>query len=220
MLSPEGWRHALQLWDDMHRLKPNEADKREMMEAIGRNSVFLDWEKQPDKREKYFAGMLFIRRQREFHADVNRLHQTTEQKTDARRLKSLEGVIKLLGKHYSSVHFARTVARMRDRRGLTSEQAVSRIQGFEETARDLLLCSDEVARETIPKGKVLPIDDEETRLTIALLESVGIKVGATRVGRVTKFIAETWTYTNPGEKILSGEGVKRRILAVRKSQNK
>jgi hypothetical protein len=218
MLSSEGRRYALALWGDMHRLEPNETDKREMTAAIGRNPIFLGLS--PDQRERYLAGMLFIRHRREFHADVNRLHQTTEQNADARQLRSLQPVLKVLAKGYDSVHLARAVARMRDRGGLTSEEAVSRVQVLEETARDLLLCSVEAGNEPIPKGDVLLIDDEETQLTIELLESTGVKVGATRNSRVVNLMAETWTYTNPGKKKLSGEGVKRRVQALRILQEK
>jgi hypothetical protein len=218
MLSPEQRRHALAVWDDMHRLAPNEDDKREMMAAVGQNYVFLRLN--PDQRERYFVGMLFIRRRREFHADVNRGHETTEQRADARKLKLLERVLEVLAKGGKSVHLGRTFGRMRDRLGLTDEEAFSRLRVFEETGRDLISCSDEVAKKTIPKGKYLAIDDEETQLTIELLESVDVKIGATRNSRVVKFIAETWTYTNPGKKELSGEGVKRRIQALRNLQKK
>jgi hypothetical protein len=218
MLSPEQRRYFLALWGDMHRLEPNEDDKRAMMAAVGQNPVFLRLS--PDQMERYFAGMLFIRRRREFHADVNRGHETTEQRADARKLKLLERVLEVLAKGGESVHLGRTFGRMRDRLQLTDEETFSMLLVFEESARLLISCSDEVAKTTIPKGKYLTIDDEETRLTIELLESVGVKVGATHNSRAVKFIAKTWTYTNPGKKELSGEGVKRRIQALRNLQKK
>jgi hypothetical protein len=159
-------------------LEPTEGDIREMREALGGDEIFL----KVAEDKKLFAGMLEIKRIVELYDDVAELSETTKRTAYARKLQArLEGVIEILNQGEGSAHLLQAMARMRDMRGLTSDEVVQRVANLEIDVRNLLRGS----KQARPRKKDLPPPTRppkalaEVERMVALLESLGVEVGVT-----------------------------------------
>jgi hypothetical protein len=120
------------------RLEPTEADIREMREALDGDELFL----KIAEDQKLFEGMLKIKWVMELYDDVAELSETTKRTAYARKLQTrLEGVIEILNQDEGGAHLLQAMARMRDMRGLTSNEVVKRVADLQIDLRDLLRAS-------------------------------------------------------------------------------
>jgi hypothetical protein len=159
-------------------LEPTEGDIREMREALDGDEIFL----KVAEDKKLFAGMLEIKRIMELYDDVAELSETTKRTAYARKLQArLDGVLEILNQGEGSAHLLQAMARMRDMRGLTSNEVAQRVADLEIDVRDLLRGS----KQARPRKKDLPPPTRppkalaEVERMVELLQSLGVEVGVT-----------------------------------------
>jgi hypothetical protein len=187
---------------DSH-LEPTEADIREMKEALDGDELFL---KIADD-QKLFEGMLKIKLVMELYDDVAELSETTKRTAYAGKLQTrLEGVIEILNQDEGGAHLLQAMARMRDMRGLTSNEVVKRVADLQIDLRDLLRAS----KQARPRKKDLPPPTRppkalaEVEMMVELLKSLGVGVGVTggeEGGPATRLMIRIHGYVSGGEVI-------------------
>jgi hypothetical protein len=197
-------------------LEPTERDIREMREALDGDEIFL----KIAEDKKLFAGMLEIKRIVDLYDDVAELSETTKRTAYARKLQArLEGVIEILNQDEGGAHLIQAMARMRDMRGLASNEVVKRVANLQIDLRDLLRAS----KQARPRKKDLPPPTRppkalaEVERMVELLESLGVEVGVTggeEGGPATRLMIRIHAYVSRGE-VIRADAIKDRLKRLK-----
>ena len=197
-------------------LEPTEDDICEMRKALDGDEIFL----KVTEDKKLFVGMLKIKRIMELYDDVAELGETTKRTAYARKLQTrLEGVIEVLNQDEGGAHLLQAMARMRDMRGLTSNEVVKRVADLQIDLRDLLRAS----KQARPRKKDLPPPTRppkalaEFEMMVELLESVGVDVGVTggeEGGPATRLMIRLHAYVSGGE-VVRADAIKDRLKRLK-----